>query len=118
MPLIEQDDVSLGIGIATGADKIYIRKEADVEADRLVPMVTPGAIKGTEFTWTGEKLVSPWQGRQLVDLSRYPHLERYYEAHQDQLRQRNVARRSHAWWRTIDSFNPTLHHPRFARDAG
>lgn len=60
------------------------------------------------FAWTGEYLVSPWQGRTLVDIQRYPHLRAYYEGHCDQLLRRNVAKRSTCWWRTIDSFNPSL----------
>lgn len=108
LPLIEQAGVTLGIGIATGADKIYIQRKADVEPDRLVPMVTPGAIKGPTFNWTGEHLVSPWQGRSLVNIAEYPKLLDYYETHGERLRGRNVAKRAANWWRTIDSFNPAL----------
>lgn len=105
---IEETGVRLGIGIATGADAVYIRRTADVEPDRLVPMVTPDAIRGPDFEWTGEHLVSPWAGRSLVSLSDYPRLLGYYEAHGKRLRDRNVAKRSASWWRTIDSFNPAL----------
>lgn len=71
-------------------------------------MVTPAAIKGPTFNWTGEHLVSPWQGRSLVNISEYPKLHHYYERHGEQLRSRNVAKRAANWWRTIDSFNPAL----------
>ncbi|WP_279020368.1 Eco57I restriction-modification methylase domain-containing protein [Mobiluncus mulieris] len=108
MPVIEENAVHIGIGIATGADQIYIQKHADVEDDRLVPMVTPRAIKGAKFSWTGEHLVSPWQGRNLVDLERYPKLKHYYSSNYQRLSARNVAKRSNYWWRTIDSFNPAL----------
>jgi possible site-specific DNA-methyltransferase (adenine-specific) len=107
-PRIEAAGVKLGIGIATGADKVYIQRQADVEPDRLVPMVTPADIKGPGFVWTGEHLVSPWQGRSLVDISAYPKLLRFYERFGEKLRGRNVAKRSAHWWRTIDSFNPAL----------
>lgn len=109
LPLIEQASVKLGIGIATGADKVYItRGTPDVELDRLVPMVTPGAIKSSTFTFTGEQLVSPWEGRRLVSMDDYPRLLDYYESHRERLRGRNIARRASSWWRTIDSFNPEL----------
>ena len=108
MPQIEQAGVTLGIGIATGADKVYIQRRAAVEPDRMVPMVTPDAVRGPRFEWTGEHLVSPWMGRTLVSIDEYPRLRRFYEAHRDQLMSRNVARRSTCWWRTIDSFNPSL----------
>lgn len=108
LPALERADVKVGIGIATGADKIYIQKQADVEPSRLVPMVTPGAIKGPRFEWTGEHLVSPWHGRSLVDIADYPKLRSFYEHHGERLRSRNVAKRAATWWRTIDSFNPSL----------
>ncbi len=108
LPLVEQAGVTIGIGIATGADRVYIRRQADVEPDRLVPMVTPGAVKGSAFHWTGEHLISPWQGRSLVNITQYPRLLSYYRAHGEQLRGRSVAQRSPQWWRTIDSFNPAL----------
>ncbi len=108
-PLIEDSRTRIGIGIATGADKVYIqRHHVDVEPSRLVPMVTPGAVKGDAFAWTGEHLVSPWEGRQVVNLADYPRLARYYTKHLPLLRSRNVAGRSPHWFRTIDSFNPEL----------
>lgn len=107
-PRMEAAGVNLGIGIATGADKVFIQREADVEPDRLVPMVTPAAVRGATFEWTHEHLVSPWEGRALVDIRNYPRLLSFYEKHGDKLRRRHVAKRSAAWWRTIDSFNPAL----------
>jgi adenine-specific DNA-methyltransferase len=108
-PLIEDARTRIGIGIATGADRVYIqRHHVDVEPSRLVPMVTPGAVKGDAFAWTGEHLVSPWEGRKVVDLAEYPRLARYYAQHRPLLGRRNVAGRSPHWFRTIDSFNPEL----------
>ena len=108
-PLIEDARTRIGIGIATGADKVYIqRHQVDVEPSRLVPMVTPGAVKGDAFEWTGEHLVSPWEGRSVVNLADYPRLARYYAKHRPLLGSRNVAGRSPHWFRTIDSFNPDL----------
>lgn len=109
LPLLEEAGVQVGIGIATGADRVYITRDLpNVELDRLIPMVTPKAIKGPSFDFTGEHLVSPWDGRALVDIDRYPLLRRYYSQHGEQLRSRNVAKRTQRWWRTIDSFNPAL----------
>lgn len=106
---IEQAGVKLGIGIATGADKVYITDDLPaVEQDRLVPMATPGAVKSSQFRFTGEHLVSPWDGRSLVNIERYPRLLNYYETHSERLQGRNVAKRARDWWRTIDSFNPEL----------
>ncbi len=112
MPLLE--DVStgtrLGIGIATGSDRIYIRSgDIDVEPDRLMPMVTPDAIRSGEFRFTGEHLVSPWTPNGIVDLRDYPRLARYYAGNAQQLRGRSVAKRSGPhWYRTIDRQNFSL----------
>jgi hypothetical protein len=45
----------------------------------------------------------------LVDLGKYPHLQRYLLQHERRLRERHVAqRRPSQWWRTIDRIDPTL----------
>lgn len=112
MPLLEDADTGtrLGIGIATGSDRIYIRSDdIDVEPDRLMPMVTPDAIRSGEFRFTGEHLVSPWTPNGLVDLRDYPRLARYYAGNAQQLRGRSVAKRSGShWYRTIDRQNFSL----------
>lgn len=113
LPLLENraDGTRLGIGVATGADKLYIRRDPlpDVEPSRLLPMVTPGCIKTGTFTWTGEHLVSPWDDHGVVPLSDYPKLRAYYEGFGEALRRRNVAGRSGSrWYRTIDRVNHAL----------
>lgn len=112
MPLLEDATTGtrLGIGIATGADRVYIRSsDIDVEPDRLMPMVTPDAIRSGEFKFTGEHLVSPWTPNGLVDLRDYPRLARYYAGNAQQLRGRSVAKRSGPhWYRTIDRQNFSL----------
>lgn len=112
VPLLEDASTGtrLGIGIATGADRIYIRSgDIDVEPDRLMPMVTPDAIRSGEFRFTGEHLVSPWAPDGLVDLTDYPRLARYYAHNSQQLRGRSVAKRSGPhWYRTIDRQNFAL----------
>lgn len=112
MPLLEDANTGtrLGIGIATGSDRVYIRRgDVDVESDRLMPMVTPDAIRSGEFRFTGEHLVSPWTPDGLVDLHDYPRLARYYAGNAQQLRGRSVAKRSGPhWYRTIDRQNFSL----------
>ena len=112
MPLLEDASTGtkLGIGIATGSDRIYIRSgDIDVEPDRLMPMVTPDAIRSGEFRFAGEHLVSPWTPNGLVDLRDYPRLARYYAGNAQQLRGRSVAKRSGPhWYRTIDRQNFSL----------
>ena len=101
----------VGIGIATGNDGVFITTDPDlVEEDRLLPlsMAADGAT-GT-LVWSGHYLVNPWEeSGKLVDLDRYPRLQRYLEAHQMELCRRHVAKRSSAnWYRTIDKVNAKL----------
>lgn len=112
LPLLEDASTGtkLGIGIATGADKVYIQRELpDVEPGQLYPMVTPDAIRSGTFRFTGEHLVSPWTPDGLVSLEAHPKLAKFYEREAAQLRGRNVAKRSGPhWYRTIDRQNFSL----------
>jgi adenine-specific DNA-methyltransferase len=101
----------VGIGIATGADAVYLTRKADlVEADRLLPMamvkdVTSGAV-GELDTF----LVNPWEtDGSLVDLQRYPKLREYFRAHYPKLAGRYVAKRQpERWYKTIDKVDASL----------
>jgi hypothetical protein len=101
----------LGIGMATGADAVYVRRAPDlpdVEPGRLVPLATAADVRSGEFRWTGGHLVSPWEDGRVVDLGRYPRLAAYYRKHQAALAGRHVARHSESWYRTIDTVNRGL----------
>jgi adenine-specific DNA-methyltransferase len=102
----------IGIGVATGADAVYVRRGQDlpdVEPGRLVPLATAADVKSGEFRWTGGHLVSPWEHGRVVDLACYPKLAAYYLGHQAALAGRHVARRSsESWYRTIDTVNRGL----------
>lgn len=113
-PVIEgsASGTKIGIGVATGADSVYVRREGelpDVETDRLLPLSVSADIKSGEFRWTGHYLVSPWERSGAIDLNRYPKLGAYYDRHLAALKGRNVAKRSGAvWYRTIDRVNFNL----------
>lgn len=100
----------VGIGIATGADKVYVTADADVvERDRLVPLATPRDLTTGRFDWHGTYLVNPWAADgSLVSLDEHPRLAAYLSNH-PALRDRFVARKSPAsWYRTIDKLNAAL----------
>ena len=94
----------VGIGVATGCDEVYITKDAElVESDRLLPLLQAGDITGGDAAWSGGYLVNPWDDSGLVDLARYPRLQRYLRANAGQLRGRHTARKNPLqWYRTID----------------
>lgn len=101
----------VGIGVATGADKVYLTRDSNVcEPDRLLPLATTADTKSGTLQWSGIYLVNPWlEDRSLVDLARYPKLRKYLESQRKILELRNIARRnSTTWFRTIDKVDPAL----------
>lgn len=100
----------VGIGVATGADDIFITRDpALVESCRLLPLAIAADTTSGRLCWSKHYLVNPWDPSGLVDLQRYPRLAAYLQRHQGQLRQRHVARKNpRAWYRTIDRVNHTL----------
>jgi adenine-specific DNA-methyltransferase len=101
----------IGIGVATGADTIFITRNADlVEHERLLPLSMVRDTATGALDWSGHYLVNPWDphGR-IVDLTKYPRLRQYYERHEAALRRRNVAGRLPTqWYRTIDKVDHSL----------
>jgi hypothetical protein len=93
-----------GIGVASGSDKIFITKDADlVESDRLLPIALARDISSGRLNWSGHYLVNPWNGRGLISLDDYPRMQGYLGQHEDQLRGRHVGKKNPtAWYRTID----------------
>lgn len=104
LPSLEQTDVQVGIGIATGCDQVFITEDPSVvEDDRLMPLF---CIKGSRSRRAARRcwLVNPWdENGNLVDLQSYPRLKHYLEMHYDRLCQRAVVKKDHAqWYRTLD----------------
>lgn len=111
-PLLEEAGCKVGIGVATGADKVFIGDYAalDVEPECKLPLVTTRDIQSGEMQWRGLGVINPFgNGDGLVDLSAYPRLRRYLEQHKAQILQRHCAQKSPAgWYRTIDRIFPAL----------
>jgi hypothetical protein len=100
----------VGIGVATGADKIFITKdETLVEQSRLLPLAMASDISSGRLKWAGNYLVNPWDEHGLVDLGQYPKLKAYLERHREALARRHVAQKNgRSWARTIDRVNSAL----------
>jgi len=111
-PTVEEAGCGIGIGVATGADKVFIADFAalDVEPDRKLPLAMTRDISSGEVRWRGLGVINPFadNGR-LVDLAAYPRLERYLLAHREAVSRRHCARKSpRNWYRTIDRITPAL----------
>ncbi len=100
----------VGIGVATGADKVFITKdETLVEQSRLLPLAMASDISSGQLKWAGNYLVNPWNEDGLVDLGQYPQLKAYLERHREVLARRHVAQKNgRSWARTIDRVNSVL----------
>jgi len=92
----------VGIGVATGADKVFIVKEAPgVESGRLLPLAMSSDISSGSVEWSGRYLVDPWDRNGLVNLADWPGLESYLTPFKERLSNRHTAK-SGKWHKTID----------------
>lgn len=100
----DANDVRIGIGIATGADAVFLTKDAmSVEPSRRLPLVMAADIGTGSVEWSGTHLVNPWDANGLISLAKYPRTANHFRAHEDKLRARHVGRtQPERWFRTID----------------
>ncbi len=111
-PKMESVGCQVGIGVATGADAVFIRKFDDfpVEAERKLPLVMAGDLKGRHIHWQGQGILNPFNpDGSLADLDQFPFFGAYVRAHRDRIVARHCAQKNpHGWYRTIDRIWPDL----------
>ena len=91
-PSIEEAGCKVGIGVATGADKIYIGdfQSMEVEPDRKLPLLKTSDIKTGKIDWLGHGVVNPFnEDGSLVRLDDYPLLAAYLEKNIGAFKRRN-----------------------------
>lgn len=103
-------NAKVGIGVATGNDRVYITTDADlVEPSRLLKLALAKDLADGTLRWSGHYLVNPWNHNGLVNLKTYPKLKAYYEQHAAALKSRHTAEKSAGkWYKTIDRINLAL----------
>lgn len=111
-PTLEEAGCKVGIGVATGADQVFIGRfdELDVEPDRKLPLVMTRDILEGSVKWRGFGVINPFgtDGR-LVPLKEYPKLAAYLERHGAAIKARHVSKKNpQSWYRTIDRIYPEL----------
>ena len=111
-PLLEETGCKVGIGVATGLDKVFIGDfdALDVEPDRKLRLATTRDLQGSILSWSGQGVINPFdEGGGLVDLNKYPLLKKYLTKQKKLVAQRHVAiKNPDNWYRTIDRIYPTL----------
>lgn len=109
---IEEMGFMLGIGVATGADSIFIGKDLPqkVEKELLIPALNARDMSGNRLQWSGNFLLNPYKPNgELISLDDYPLAARYLLNHRDTLQKRHVARKNPSkWYKTIDRIVPSL----------
>lgn len=111
-PTIEEAGCRIGIGVATGADSVYIGNAAklDVEEAARLPLAMTGDIANGSVEWKGKFVINPFnEDGTLLDLGTHPKLGAYLASHIDRIMARNVAKKNPSkWFRTIDRIYPSL----------
>ncbi|WNF06413.1 Eco57I restriction-modification methylase domain-containing protein [Brevibacillus borstelensis] len=111
-PLLTESphNITVGIGVATGAKDIYIvhPEKVDIEPEVLLPTVTKDDIKDGYINWRGYYVINPYKpDGTLVNLEEYPKLQTYFLSHEKRLKERNTAKNNPAkWYKTIDRIFP------------
>ena len=104
--IIDQD-FEIGIGVATGADKIFIKSESEIygiEKSRLLPIVTSRDLTDLGINWKKQYLLNPYEDGTLCDLNKYPRLKDFLIGHKEILLKRHIAKKNpNKWYKTIDN---------------
>lgn len=109
---IEQQGFKIGIGVATGADAVFISNKLpeEVEAELIMPAINARNLRGNKLQWQGEYLLNPYASNgELINLDLYPKVKRYLDTHRERLSRRYIAGKSPTrWYRTVDRIIPSL----------
>lgn len=111
-PDLEEAGCKIGIGVATGADRVYIAPfvHLDVENECKLKLVTTRDIRDGEIKWNGLGVINTYgTDGQLVNLSHYPKLNHYLEKHKAIINGRYIAKKNPGtWYKTIDRIHSGL----------
>ena len=111
-PSLEEAGCNVGIGVATGADKVFIGQmdELDVENERKLPLVMTRDIQDGVVNWRGFGVVNPFEeDGKLADFAAYPRFAAFMQRHSSRLKERHCAQKGKdSWYRTIDRITPSL----------
>lgn len=112
-PTLTEARCQVGIGVATGVDRVFIRKddELPVEPERKIPIVLTRDVKEGKIEWGGKMLLNPFDGdsTNLVDPKHFPLFEAYLSDNREAIARRHVAKKNpRNWFKTIDRIYPAL----------
>ncbi len=109
---IEEMGFLIGVGVATGADAIFIARDlpVHVEEELLLPALNARDMSGDRLQWSGQYLLNPYKPNgELIRLEDFPRAAAYLISHRDALQKRHVAKKNpEKWYKTIDRIIPAL----------
>lgn len=109
---IENQGFKIGIGVATGLDRVFIRKDFPtlLEPEVVLPLLISRDTRNNTLTWSGNYILNPFDKHgNLIDLNKYPKAKAYLESEKDALSSRHTAKKNaNAWYKTIDKITPEL----------
>ena len=109
---ITEQGFKIGIGVATGADAIFLVQGDDdhnIEKSRLLPIITARDLSKNTMNWKGKYVINPYENDKLCDLEKYPNLKNYLNQNKPTLLKRHVAQKSSdKWYQTIDKITPEI----------
>ena len=108
---IEAQGFKVGIGVATGADKIFISTKLKdiVENELLLPIVNAKDLTGNEFRSKGLSVLNPYDSNgDIIDLSKFPKAKKYLESFKPVLEKRHIVKNGRVWYSLIDKIKPQI----------
>lgn len=105
-PTLEEAGCKVGIGVATGADRVFVGDfdTLPVESSRKIRLAMAADIRNGDVQWSGKGLVNPFESDgTLASFADYPRFSSYMMEHRTTIADRHCAKKSQAnWYRTID----------------
>lgn len=113
LPTIEEENFSIGIGVATGADRIFIAKDLKnkIEECLLLPIICAKDLSGNKFQYNGLYLLNPYDKTgNIIDINDYPKAKAYLEQYRTILQERHIVKNNRKWYALIDRVKTGLQH--------
>ena len=98
------------VGPALGHTPAFVIGPGDdtIEPELLRPWIHSSEIRNGSIDWQGRRVVAMFtDDGELIDLHRFPLLERHLQKFAPQLSRRSIVRRGAPWYRTIDRVRAT-----------
>ena len=109
---IENQGFKIGIGVATGSDKVFIRNDFHhiVENELLLPLLISRDLRDNKLNWSGKFILNPFaENGELIDLEQYPKAKKYFYSKRETLLKRHVSKKNpKKWYKTIDRITTDL----------